>query len=71
MNAVQKYLSTIGTKGGKRKSKAKAQAAIENGKLGGRPKRGLNRNSPAAKRQARTSTLRSGREIRTDWRAGY
>lgn len=41
MNAVKQYLSKIGRKGGKSKSRAKLAAARENGKLGGRPK--LNR----------------------------
>ncbi len=33
-----KYLSEIGTEGGKSKSKAKQKAARENGALGGRPR---------------------------------
>jgi general stress protein YciG len=41
MNDVKQYLSKIGRKGGKSKSRAKLAAARENGKLGGRPK--LNR----------------------------
>lgn len=39
MNSVTKYLASIGAKGGKAKSKAKAKAARANGKLGGRPKK--------------------------------
>lgn len=35
---VKAYLASIGTKGGKKKSKAKTEAARENAKLGGRPK---------------------------------
>lgn len=38
MNPIIKtYLSRIASKGGKSKSPAKAQAARQNGKLGGRP----------------------------------
>jgi hypothetical protein len=37
--AVHKWLSKIGTKGGKVTSPAKAAAVRENGKLGGRPKK--------------------------------
>ena len=39
MNAITKYLASIGAKGGKATSKAKAKAAKVNGKLGGRPKK--------------------------------
>ena len=35
---VSKYLSSIGRKGGKAKSRAKSAAAKANGRLGGRPK---------------------------------
>ena len=38
MNITQ-YLASIGAKGGKATSKAKAKAAKANGKLGGRPKK--------------------------------
>ena len=38
MNA-SKYLSGMGSKGGKSKSRAKLAAARANGKLGGRPKK--------------------------------
>ena len=37
--SVQRYLASIGSKGGKATSKAKAKAAKVNGKLGGRPKK--------------------------------
>ena len=37
--AVHKWLSKIGTKGGKVTSPAKAAAVRENGKLGGRPRK--------------------------------
>lgn len=37
--AVFKWLSEIGTKGGKVTSPAKAAAVRENGKLGGRPRK--------------------------------
>jgi DNA invertase Pin-like site-specific DNA recombinase len=36
---ITKYLSEIGRKGGKAKSRAKLAAARANGKLGGRPKK--------------------------------
>jgi len=36
---VRDYLSKIGKKGGESKSKAKADAARNNGKLGGRPRK--------------------------------
>jgi hypothetical protein len=36
---IKKYLATIGRKGGVSASKAKADAARENGKRGGRPKK--------------------------------
>lgn len=35
--AVSKYLAKIGRKGGRSRSEAKAAAARENGKRGGRP----------------------------------
>jgi general stress protein YciG len=38
---LSKYLSKIGRKGGTVSSKRKAQAARENGKRGGRPKKAL------------------------------
>jgi len=37
--AVKKYLAGTGKKGGSATSKAKAEAARKNGKLGGRPKK--------------------------------
>jgi hypothetical protein len=37
--AVAKYFKKIGRKGGLAKSKAKAAAVRENGKLGGRPRK--------------------------------
>jgi hypothetical protein len=37
--SVHKWLSKIGTKGGKVTSPAKAAAVRENGKLGGRPRK--------------------------------
>ena len=36
---VSQYLSSIGARGGKSKSRSKAAAAKANGKLGGRPKK--------------------------------
>ena len=39
MKAITKYLASIGAKGGRATSKAKAKAAKANGKLGGRPKK--------------------------------
>jgi hypothetical protein len=36
---VSQYLASIGSKGGKAKSRAKLAAARANGKLGGRPKK--------------------------------
>jgi general stress protein YciG len=36
---LQKHLSVIGKKGGAKTSDAKARAAAENGKKGGRPKK--------------------------------
>jgi len=36
-NLISEYLSRIGRKGGKVRSAAKARAARENGKKGGRP----------------------------------
>ena len=36
---IKQYLSSIGAKGGKAKSRAKLAAARANGKLGGRPKK--------------------------------
>ncbi len=39
ISIIQRYLAKIGRKGGKVKSEAKAAAARENGKLGGRPRR--------------------------------
>jgi len=38
--AITKYLAAIGAKGGKAKSVKKQAASAENGKLGGRPKKG-------------------------------
>jgi hypothetical protein len=38
MNALQRAASAMGKVGGSRKSKAKAAAVRENGKLGGRPR---------------------------------
>jgi hypothetical protein len=35
---IKEYLASIGSRGGKSKSRAKTAAAIANGKLGGRPK---------------------------------
>jgi general stress protein YciG len=37
--AVKKYLAEIGRQGGSSTSKAKAEAARENGKKGGRPRK--------------------------------
>jgi hypothetical protein len=37
--SIKKYLAGIGKKGGSVTSKAKAEAARKNGKLGGRPKK--------------------------------
>lgn len=37
--SVKNYLASIGSKGGKAKSAAKVQAAKENGKKGGRPRK--------------------------------
>ncbi len=37
--SISNYLSSIGKKGGKAKSDAKARAVRENGKKGGRPKK--------------------------------
>jgi len=39
VSAVTKYLASIGARGGKAKSAAKSEAARENGKKGGRPKK--------------------------------
>lgn len=38
-SAVQQYLASIGRKGGKATSKAKAQTARANGQKGGRPRK--------------------------------
>lgn len=37
--AASQYLASIGARGGKAKTSAKADAARENGKKGGRPKK--------------------------------
>ena len=43
-DALSKYAALLGRRGGVSKSKAKAAAARENGKLGGRPpKKGMRR----------------------------
>ena len=39
MNAIKIYLSKLGRKGGKIRSKSKASASRNNGRLGGRPKK--------------------------------
>ncbi len=39
MTSVSKYLASIGARGGKAKTKSKSEAARENGKKGGRPKK--------------------------------
>jgi hypothetical protein len=39
MEAIKKYLTKIGRKGGSVKSEAKAEAARRNGKKGGRPRK--------------------------------
>lgn len=39
MSKVKQAAATMGTKGGKKKSKRKAAASRKNGKLGGRPKK--------------------------------
>lgn len=39
MTALTKYLAAIGARGGKAKTAAKSEAARENGKKGGRPKK--------------------------------
>ncbi len=46
MKTPNEYLASIGAKGGKAKSNAKAKAARANGKLGGRPKK-----TPKAKKR--------------------
>ena len=38
MSNIKDYLAAIGRRGGKAKTAAKSDAAIANGKLGGRPK---------------------------------
>jgi hypothetical protein len=37
--AVREWLRAIGREGGKSKSEAKVKASVENGKLGGRPRK--------------------------------
>jgi hypothetical protein len=54
MQAVKQYLASIGRKGGKAKGGAKSEAAIANGKLGGRPKK--TSASPGARTTANNKT---------------
>lgn len=42
---IKEFLSNAGKKGGSVKSEAKAKAARENGKKGGRPRKGGNENA--------------------------
>jgi len=58
MNAVKRYLSEIGRRGGSAKSERKTQAARRNAKKGGRPRLAEHLVTPAAlkRRETRAKT---------------
>jgi len=68
MNAVTKYLASIGSQGGKATSKAKAEAAKANGKLGGRPKKTqkAKKRSPSGSNDQRQARAEKGADDTID-----
>jgi hypothetical protein len=73
--AVKKYMAKIGKKGGSAKSERKAEAAVDNGKKGGRPHLVIKKANIVVKETISKTSIIGGKKVHdphvTGWNLSY